>query len=328
MNRYPEALIIGCGVSGLSTGIRLREAGYGATIWARALPPHTTSNIAAAVWYPYKAYPEDLVTRWSARSYTVFVELAGESASGVVLRQGVELFAQPVAEPWWRDAVPDFRRATPSELLPGFADGYVFTAPVIETPRYLRYLLERFQTAGGRIVQRSVASLAAPFAACDLVVNCAGLGARDLVVDPALHPIRGQIVRVAPLPPAAAQPFIFDEHHPHGLTYIVPRSDGVILGGTAEADAEDLTPDPATAAAIRARATALQPALSDLPVLEHLVGLRPGRAAVRLELESQPGGKLLVHNYGHGGAGVTLSWGCAEACVELIAQANSGAAGG
>ncbi len=323
MHHQHDIIVIGCGVIGLSTAIRLREAGYAVTIYARDLPPNTTSNIAAAIWYPYKAYPEDLVTHWSARSYQVFQELVAVPESGVVMRMGSELFTHPVADPWWRDAVPGFRRASPDELLPGFRDGYVFAAPVIETPRYMSYLRDRFEANGGTIIQQTLTDLAEAFARAAIVVNCTGLGARELVSDQGVYPIRGQIVRLEPHASSDMlhQRFIFDEHGPNGLTYIVPRSDGYILGGTAERDNADLTPDPLVAAAIQARAIALQPALRELPVAAHLVGLRPGRDAVCLELRNWGQGNILIHNYGHGGAGVTLSWGCAEAVVALLKQA-------
>jgi D-amino-acid oxidase len=310
-----EIIVIGCGVSGLSCGIRLLEAGFGAQIWARDLPPRTTSNVAAAVWYPYRAYPEDLVLRWSAGTYASFVQLAEVPGAGVVVRAGLELFPSAVADPWWRDAVPGFRRAAPAELPSGYADAYAFEAPVIEMPIYLGYLIERFQELGGSIHTRELRSPAQAFAQHDVVVNCSGLGARELVGDDTLLAIRGQVVRVAQV---GIERFVLDDHRPGGVTYIIPRSNDCILGGTAEEGRESLEPDMATAEAIVARCVALEPRLRGAAILEHKVGLRPGRPTVRLEAEQWAPGKLLVHNYGHGGAGVTLSWGCADECRALV----------
>ncbi len=315
-----ECLVVGCGVSGLTSGIRLLEAGYGVRIWARELPPNTTSNIAAAIWYPYRAYPEALVTRWAATSYHVFAALASVPESGVRMIGGTELFAHPVPDPWWKEAVPGFRHAFAGELPPGYADGYVLQAPVVETPRYLAYLVERFQAAGGQIEQRQLSDLDEPLAACPIVVNCSGLGARELAGDSSMVPIRGQVVRVAPRPGAR---FLMDEESTHGVTYLVPRSDAYVLGGTAEEGEEDTRPDPAVAAAIIARCTLLDPEVANLPVLSHAVGLRPGRPTVRLETERPRPGALLVHNYGHGGAGITLSWGCAEDVVKLVREGRN-----
>ena len=310
-----EALIIGCGVSGLSCGIRLLEAGYAVRIWARELPPRTTSNIAAAIWYPYKAYPEELVGRWAATAYAEFMRLVEQPETGVIMREGLEIFPAPVGDPWWRDALPGFRRAAPADLPDGYQDGYAFEAPVIEMPVYLGYLMRRFADLGGRVEQRALGSADEALAACDLVINCAGLGARELVGDGSLLPIRGQVVRVAQV---GIERFWLDDYSQGGITYIVPRANDCILGGTADEGREDLTPDPATAAAIVERCVALEPRLRDAAILEHKVGLRPGRPAVRLEAEQWAPGKLLLHNYGHGGAGVTLSWGCAAEVVGLV----------
>jgi D-amino-acid oxidase len=103
----------------------------------------------------------------------------------------------------------------------------------------------------------------------------------------------------------------------------LPRSDAYVLGGTAEAGEEDTTPDLAVAAAIIARCAVVDPEVANLPVLSHAVGLRPGRPTVRLEAERPQPGALLVHNYGHGGAGITLSWGCAEDAVRLVLEGEN-----
>jgi len=308
-------LVIGCGVSGLSCGIRLLEAGFATQIWARDLPPRTTSNVAAAVWYPYKAYPEELVNHWGLVAYREFQQLAQLPETGVVMAAGLEIFEYTVGKPSWRAALPGYRRATAAELPPGYVDGYYFEVPIIETPRYMAYLLERFRLSGGTVRQVALATLDEALAAAPLVVNCSGLGARELVGDRELYAIRGQVVRVAA---PELRHFVLDDYGHRGLAYIIPRGDGVILGGTADEGDESTAPDPATAEAILARCAALDPRLVGVAVLEHKVGLRPGRSTVRLEAEERLDGSRLVHNYGHGGAGVTLSWGCAEAVVSLV----------
>lgn len=227
-----DVLIIGCGVAGLSTGIRLIEAGYRARIIARDLPPNTTSNVAAAVWYPYKAYPEDLVLSWSKAAYAEQVRLLDVPESGVIMRTGIELFHQPVPDPWWRTAVPDFRHATSAEMPAGFASGFVFSAPVMEMPIHMAYLMRRFTDLGGQIEHRALQNIEQALAESDLVVDCSGLGARELVGDTSMIPIRGQIVRVEQV---GLDRFIFDDYGPAGVTYIVPRINDIILGGTSGA---------------------------------------------------------------------------------------------
>jgi D-amino-acid oxidase len=308
-------IVIGCGVSGLTSGIRLLEAGHQVTIWARELPPHTTSNVAAAIWYPYKAFPVEKVTGWSRRSFEVFVELAEVTRSGVRPAVTIELLRKPAADPWWRSSIRQFRRATPDELPPGYVDGYVYQTMAMDTGIYMDYLVERFKEAGGEIVEREVSSLGEPLAEAPLVVNCSGLGARTLAGDDSVFPIRGQVLRVAPLP---VRRVMLDDYEDDDsvITYIVPRTTDCILGGTVQVGDWNLEPKMATAEAILARCARLAPEVRGVQILEHLVGLRPGRDAVRLEAEALSGGTV-VHNYGHGGAGLTLSWGCAEEVVSL-----------
>jgi D-amino-acid oxidase len=309
-----DVIVVGCGVIGLTAAVRMRESGLDVRIVASEPPLETTSSVAAALWYPYKAYPEDRVLSWGSRTFEVFEDLARVPESGVSLREGVEVWRAPVPDPWWASAVPDVRRCTKDELPPGCRDGHLFTAPVVEMPIFLRYLLNRFIDAGGHVDRRTVSSLD-ELVDGRVVVNCAGLGARELVGDPSMVPIRGQIVRVRN--PGLSR-FALDEENPEGITYIVPRSEDCILGGTAEEGEWDTEPDPRTAAGILRRCTALEPRLAGAEILEHRVGLRPGRPEIRLEREDADYGPPRVHNYGHGGSGITLSWGCAEETLQLV----------
>ncbi|QSQ16071.1 FAD-dependent oxidoreductase [Myxococcus landrumensis] len=309
-------VILGSGVSGLTCGIRLLEAGHSVEVWARELPPRTTSDVAAAVWYPYRAWPQERVNVWAKRTYGVLESLSRERPdAGILMIPGVEVFRRHVEDPWWRDSVPDFRRARPDELPPGLSEGYHFSAPVIEMPRYLPFLMERLRKLGGRIVQREVRSLEEAWARTPVVVNCTALGAREVVGDETLFPIRGEVLRVTP-PPTGR--FIFDDECEQGIAYVIPRSRDCILGGTVDEGNASLVPDPEVARGILERNAPLLPPGAVFEVVEHKVGLRPGRPSVRVEAEVS-GARVVVHDYGHGGAGVTLSWGCAEEVVTLVA---------
>ena len=303
---------------GLTAAICLREAGVDATIVAAKLPHATTSSVAAAIWYPYKAYPEDSVLSWGGRTFEVFEELSDNPESGVLMREGVEIWRERVPDPWWAGAVPHVRRCGGDELPPGYIDGHAFAAPVVEMPVYLTYLMDRFTAAGGSVEQCTLSSLDEVDAR--VVVNCVGLGARDLVDDTSMGPIRGQVVRVHN---PGLKRFMLDEDNPEGVTYIVPRSGDCILGGTADAGEWDLEPDPETAAGILRRCTRLEPRLRGAEVLEHRVGLRPGRPEIRLEREDGPADVPRIHNYGHGGSGITLSWGCAEETLRIVQEVLS-----
>jgi D-amino-acid oxidase len=297
-----RVVVVGAGVVGLTAALCLREAGVAADVVARDAPQDTTSAVAAALWYPYRALPEQRVTAWSAAGYEALSGLADVAGSGVRMLAGTELLAPDAPDPWWRDAVPGLARTS---------QGLRFVAPAVDMSVHLPWLVGRLRALGGTIERRRVTALDELEA--DAVVNCAGLGARELAGDVSLTAVRGQVVRVrAP----GVQEWLLDQSDPQRLVYVVPRERDVVLGGTAQEGAEDRSADPATTAAILARCAALVPALRDAPVVGVAVGLRPVRPTVRLEREGR-----VVHCYGHGGAGVTLAWGCA---VEVAALLGAG----
>ncbi len=314
-----DVLVVGCGVNGLSCGVRLIEAGFTVSILTRDRTPNTTSDIAAAVYFPYRAYPLERVIGWGKVALEVFRALAADPASGVAMVENAELFDHEAGEPWWREMIPDYRRATAADLPPGCADGHVARVPVIEMPKYLAHLEQRFTRLGGRIETGIVGNLSELSPAHRIVVNCTGLGSRDLVHDAAMFPIRGQIVRVRN--PGLTR-CVELEADANSLTYVVPRSDCVVLGGTANDGDWSRYPRPEVEQGILERCTALVPALKGAEILSRAVGLRPGRNEVRLEAERLPGSLTVIHNYGHGGSGVTLSWGCAAEVVELVSSVS------
>lgn len=299
-------MVVGAGVVGLTCAVRLAEAGHEAHVLARDLPPETTSAVAAALWYPYRAHPPGQVTRWAARTYDVLTELATAPGCGVALRHGVELLGPDApAAPWWRDAVPALETVT--EPRPGYARGWRLHLPVAEMDTYLAYLATRLRDAGGTLTRQWLAELPST----GIVVNATGLAARAMAADTSVHPVRGQVVRLAQV---GIEEWLLESSDPTRPLYVVPREHDVVVGGTAEEGQWDTDPDPATAHRLLARAATLVPALAGARVLNHRVGLRPARATVRLETCPHPGGAPggVVHCYGHGGAGVTLSWGCAD----------------
>src|SRR4051812_26936182 len=107
-----RVIVVGAGVVGLSCAVRLLEAGHRVDVVARDLPLETTSAVAAALWYPYRALPQDRVTAWSATSYSVFEELADDERTGVRMLTGTEVLRTPQPDPWWRPAVPSLDRET------------------------------------------------------------------------------------------------------------------------------------------------------------------------------------------------------------------------
>jgi len=319
-SRAEGALVLGTGVSGLSCALTLARAGFAVEAWERGDVAREVSSVAAAIWYPYLAGPEGLVERWALATLAHFERIAADPESGVTLCHGVQVFPRGVAAPAFLRHLPALRELAPREVPSGRAHGVAFRVPVVEMGLYLPWLRARCAELGVRFVQREVQSLDEALDKSALVVNCTGLASRELAHDAALVPIRGQVLRVAP---RFARTFVLDEHGPEGVCYVVPRAHDVVLGSSAGEGREDLDPDPVETAQILARAARHLPGLTAADVIGIKVGLRPGRAAVRLEAERPRPGRLLVHDYGHGGAGVTLSLGCAEAVLELVQAARA-----
>lgn len=316
MNRPKAIAVVGAGVVGLSAGVRLLEAGYGVVVYAAAVSPGTTSDVAGAYWYPYGVAARGRLERWARATYEALEGLAGEPGTGVSMRPVVKLLGPASDEaPWWGDWVRDFAVEPPGRHPLPYASGHRMTVPLAETPVYMPWLLGRFRALGGRVIERRVGSLDEVLEEHRLVVCCAGLGARELLGDGSLTPVRGRLVIVR-RPPGLGDA-IFGWVDGPRIVYIIPRRDGVVLGGTYEPGETSLAPDPAAAAEIRRRCQAVEPRLAGAEVLAERVGLRPVRPSVRLELEERAGGRAVIHDYGHGGAGFTLSWGCADEVVEL-----------
>jgi len=339
----PDVLVVGAGVSGLSSAICLLDAGLTVTIYAAAPPHLTTSAVAGALWGPHLVGLDDRVTRWAGQTLDRLRELAADPAAGIRETAGLAATldnpqagqpqagppqaGQPQAgppepePPGFLAGVGALRRCGPESLPRPYLSGWRYTAPVVAMPAYLDYLLGLVLGKGGELhLGRPLRDLgeAAGHCAAPVIVNCAGAGARDLVPDAALIPVRGQVVVVAN--PGLTEFFVGELPIRDEAVYFFPHGPTMVLGGTEhEGDASTL-PDPATAARIVARCAGVEPRLAGVPVLAHRVGTRPVRPAVRLEAQQIAGRRLLIHNYGHGGAGVTLSWGCAQAVADEVAR--------
>jgi D-amino-acid oxidase len=304
--------VVGGGVVGLTCALELARAGHRVRLHAADPPEATTSAVAAALWFPYRAAPADAVLRWGAVSRAVFTALAGDPATGVTLRPGTVVHRTPEPDLWWTAGI-DHRPATAAELPPGVASGTRCTLPVVDTGRYLAWLSAAARSAGVAFVQERVTRV--DDVPGDAVVVAAGLASGPLLGDGSGVPVQGQVVRLSD---PGLTGWLLDEDGPDGLTYVVPRGRDVVCGGTAVEGATGTDPDPGVEAAVLARARALVPALRDAPVLSRAVGLRPARPTVRLERVEGTAGRPVVACYGHGGAGVTLSWGCAADVAALV----------
>ena len=314
-----QVVVIGAGVSGLSTAVYLAEAGWPVRVWAAAMPQQTTSAVAGAVWAPPRPVSAKTL-EWSEHSLCVFRDLADDPDSGVLMAPALTVGDSSAAEAmsWAAGLIPDLRAAERADLPEGFEAGLRATVPMIDMPRYLDYLTQRLTSVGCDVEPRSVRSLAEAADTAPTVVNCAGLGAQALAGDDTVRPLFGQHVVLTN--PGLRQLFVEMHDEPEWVCYF-PHPQRVVCGGLSIPDRWDTTADPAVTERILQRCRRIEPRLGDAEVIETITGLRPDRPSVRLEAEPLGRG-LCVHNYGHGGNGVTLSWGCARDVVRLVTGAG------
>ncbi|GAB3509492.1 D-amino-acid oxidase [Amycolatopsis cihanbeyliensis] len=304
-------LVLGAGVIGLSTAVCLAEAGHRVRVWAERLPAETTSAVASGVWVPGLT-PRDL--EWSRVTLAELSALAGREGTGVHPEWGLEVSDLSDEQPVWAAELPEMRPCRPDELPPGMRTGLWARVPMIDLPVYLDFLGTRLAEAGAELRRRAVGDLAEAAAAAPVVVNCTGVAAGRLAGDPRVRPVRGQHVVVRN---PGVEHFYIEAVDSTEWTGFFPHGDRVLLAGVSQPGDWSLEPDPEVAEGILRRCARIEPRFAEAEVLGHLVGLRPGREAARLE-EERVGSARVVHNYGHGGEGVSLSWGSARAVERLL----------
>jgi glycine/D-amino acid oxidase-like deaminating enzyme len=242
--------VIGAGVMGLSTARLVQEAGFPVTIYAAALPPDTTSNIAGGQFHPFSVFhggevTAEFMTQFSQAldySWRRFQIMVGDDYGIHWLPTYVE--SDSPEEKVIATFPPINRMLSPAEHPFALDSMRRYDTMYVETGRYLRQMLRDVQIAGGRIEVRRFATPADIAALPEaLVFNCTGLGSRDLFGDAALHPARGQLAILEPQP-EVNYAVLGD------FGYMFPRPDGIILGGTFEVDQWDPTPQPAAIARI------------------------------------------------------------------------------
>ncbi|KAA0710838.1 D-aspartate oxidase [Triplophysa tibetana] len=323
-----KVLVIGAGVVGLSTAVCIAETLVccSVTIIAEKFSPDTTSDGAAGILFAseFPDVPLGRQQRWFKETIDHLLAIAHSphaSDAGVFLCSGCQIFKEVPCDkkPFWSDFVLGFRNMTHQEMkrFPDHKFGQTFTTIKCECVRYLPWLEKRFREAGGQIRCEKITGLQKAAQMYDVIVNCSGLGSRLLAKDEEVYPIRGQILKVdAPW----LKNFIRDGD---GKTYIYPGMGYVTLGGTRQADDWRLEVDEEDGDGIMERCSQLEPSLRKAQVIGRWVGLRPGRTNPRVEREYlyAEGRRVpLVHNYGHGGWGITLSWGTALDALDLVRQ--------
>jgi len=352
--------VLGAGVSGLTCGICLREAGYPVTIIADKQSPDTTSDRAGACFTPYGAPTNTRMLGWISASFRRFCDLAQSPAgrqAGISLAMlrhygiaGQEEF------PWWAGAVTGIERLpdVARDSKGAYAHGWRGLLPRMDIPTYIPWLRSRFvDELGGRIESRKVVSFVDLLKeGRRIIVNCTGLGARELCHDSAMFPMRGQVLRVANT--IGLSECLAEAGRGATGAYLFAFPEAIIAGGTYEKGIAEAVFEEDEGERIMSRCQALMlnagysPAQADglakATRLKAWAGIRPCRSsgtsggavggvgggvddeAVRLEVEWMKGGgegRAIVHNYGHGRSGITLSWGCAEEVVRLVATVTA-----
>lgn len=312
--------IIGAGVSGLTCGIVFAERGYRTAIFAKDVGQQTTSSVAAAVWFPYHVEPAERVIPLALETYQVLLDLARFPKRGVSIIESRQfLRAGEIEIPDW--AIPLGASVIPSEVegsLESFKSGFSLRVPLMDTTIYLDYLTARFHKADGEIrANVRFENLEDVDAKFDIVINCAGIGARELVRDADLEPHRGQVA-IVPKIEGLACAVVCDDAP---LMYAIPRANDCVFGGTNDLS-DNLAADSAMTQRIVGECSRVLN-INKPRVLAERVGLRPFRkSGVRLERDRIADGRAVIHNYGHGGAGFTLSWGCAREVLDIAASSG------
>jgi D-amino-acid oxidase len=199
--------------------------------------------------------------------------------------------------------------------------GYRVQAPAARMEIYLQWLTRYAQGKGATFEYGEVDNLETTHRDFEYVINCTGFGARELVNDRAFIPYKGQYF-VLEADAGAPTEYLGDDDFPGGMAYAIPRGGQVMVGGTAEEGVEDFVPTLKWQSVVE-RAGVYIPWLKTRAVTDtwrqHVVCVRPARdGGVRIEVEQLRDGRRLIHNYGHGGSGFSLSWGCAEEVLRLI----------
>jgi len=333
--------IVGGGVIGLTCASVLSSK-YDVSVVAEKVGVKSDSWKATAIWHVYLVPETEQVLSWAQFTLKVLCDLAREKDAGIELVKGIELFRNSSASyPSWSNIPPLFKMLSDDEIAfynsyenhnltqEEFSTlsshpvkwGYHIKAPTADMFLYLSWLEKKVENEGVKIVKKSIEHFKELENDFDLLINCSGFGARELADDKNFEVYRGQYF-ILKANPDSPKVYVGDDDHPGGMAYMIPRLGEVMVGGCAEKNIESLELT-LTWDDTLSRAGLYVPWLRNRKpndqAREPIVGIRPSRkAGIRLEFDKDSISIPVIHNYGHGGSGFSLSWGCAESVKELI----------
>ncbi|XP_013183809.2 D-amino-acid oxidase [Amyelois transitella] len=321
-----KVAILGGGVNGFANAVKIKEKfrDFEVVLISKDFSPYTTGDGSGGLWYPYLCgdkTPERILMRWGCETYRLLHKLWLEGGHNVslvpmyYLHQRKETYRRPM----WASHVFGYHELGPKELQyfskrysSQYVAGEMFTSFVSRPPTIISYLEKRFLELNGKIIHADITSLSDDILKdYDVLINCTGLGARTIVADKTVYPIRGQIARVKA--PWLCEVVMDNDRE----NYILPNADFCVLGGTHQENDYNTHVYIVDSDMVINGCTDIIPSLKNAEVLSEWVGLRPGRNEVRLEAEERDN-KLIIHNYGHGGSGLTLFWGCATDVLAIL----------
>ncbi|MCG1035919.1 FAD-dependent oxidoreductase [Polaribacter sargassicola] len=304
--------VVGCGIIGLTTAILLQESNFKVTIVAKERFDKTLSNKVGAIWFPFEIEPKEKANYWATIAYKQYQQEVNKE-NGVSFIPFITAYNEKSNTDWVK-LLPKkaVRKAKGSELPTGIDNAYISEVPLAEPLVYLPYLFNIFIKNGGNFIEQDIQNLQELSSLDKWVINCTGLGAKKICKDKHLHPMRGQILRCKKTNISS----FADSTKKGALSYIINRTTDCVIGGTDYENDWNQNIEKSDTNLILNRIKKAGLKDKSPEILEEIVGLRPKRNAVRFEFDKNFSN--VFHNYGHGGAGFTVAWGCATELSKIF----------